>query len=425
MRKAALSVMTLSMLGLAGCSFESFSADDDRTQIEIMSGKVEINDQFEALADKYEEENPDVDIRIISVGGGSDYIGTLKSRFASGDAPDVFSAFGPVELEQFDAYLTDLSDMESAETALGGTLEDVTYGDNIYGLPFNLEGYGLIYNKEIFEQAGVDAESIQSYEDLEAAVQTIDSQKEELGIEAAFAYPGREAWVTGGHLANAFLAPEFNESSKEAWESDTVEFERGDEFKRMFDLQTDYSIKPVLSINYSQQVEQYFAQGDVAMIQQGNWVYPSLAQSDEEFANEGIDMMPIPVEGREGDMPVGVPNYWAVNNDNDDETIQEAKDFLDWMNNSETGKETVLNEFNFVPAYEGYDTSEISDPLSQKVNEHFEEDNVINWVTSGYPSAFDSYLGSQAQRYLSEDYTWEEVLQAARDEWERKKESQR
>ncbi|MFB5663473.1 hypothetical protein [Alteribacillus sp. HJP-4] len=50
MKKTALVLLTFSSIGLASCSFESFGSNDDRTEVEIMSGKVEINDQFEELA---------------------------------------------------------------------------------------------------------------------------------------------------------------------------------------------------------------------------------------------------------------------------------------------------------------------------------------------------------------------------------------
>lgn len=417
MKKPALCLIAFSVFGLGGCSFESLGADDDRTEIEIMTGKVEINDAFEELARKYEEENPNVSIQITSVGGGTDYIGTLKSRFSSGDAPDVFSVGGAKEIQQFDQYVKDLSDTKSAETALDGTLEQVSEGDEVYGLPFNYEGYGLIYNKRIFEEAGVNADEIQTYEDLEEAVQTMDNQKEELDIDGVFAFPGKEPWVIGGDLGNVYLSPEFDESGTKAFEAETVDFDREEEYQRMFDLQADYSITPVLSMTYAQQVEEYFAQGDTAIIQQGNWVYPSLAQADEEFANEDIGMMPIPVEGHQGELPVGVPNYWAVNKENDEKSIREAEAFLDWMNNSETGKDAVLNDFNFVPAYEDYETSQISDPLSQQVNESIENEETLNWIKLSYPNAWDIFLGSQMQRYISGDYTWKEAIEASKDQW--------
>ncbi|MDX6153655.1 ABC transporter substrate-binding protein [Marinococcus sp. PL1-022] len=422
MKKAVIgSSLLVGGLVLSGCSFSSESSsggEGEQINLDIFQGKVEVNEQFEELAAQYEEENPNVNVEVTSVGGGSDYQGSLKSKFSSGDEPAIFNIAGPTEAEQFSQYLADLSDMESAETALEGTLDPMKEDGNVHGLPVNQEGYGFIYNKNVFEEAGINAEDIQTYEDLEQAVQTLDEQKEELGIEEVFAYPAKEVWVAGNHLSNTFLSPEFDQNVTEAYNAESVEFNKGEEFKRILDLQTDYSIQPTLSLDYSQQVEEYFSQQQVAIIQQGNWVYPSVEQLDPEFAESGMGIMPIPVEGYEGQLPVDVPNYWAVNNNKDEETVQAAKDFLDWLNTSEAGKEAIMTEFNYIPAYEGYDTEQIADPLSKEIYEYSSNDNTIGWVFLGYPNGWGDSLGASVQKYLSGDLEWNQLEKNMKKEWE-------
>ncbi|SHM60124.1 raffinose/stachyose/melibiose transport system substrate-binding protein [Gracilibacillus kekensis] len=390
----------------------------EQVSIDIFQGKVEFKDQFEDLVAQYQEENPDVSISVKTVGGGTDYDPVLKTEFNSGEAPDIFNIGGPQGVEDYREYLTDLSDTKAADAALDGTLSTVKDGEEILGLPFNQEGYGLIYNKRIFEEAGINPDDLLTYEDLEKAVQTLDGMKEELGIDSVFAFPGKEGWVIGDHAANAYLSPEFDQDVMKAYQAETLAFERADEFKRFIDLQADYSVGPVLSLDYSQQVEEYFSLERVAMIQQGNWVYPSIQQMDEEVA-QNIGIIPIPVEGHEGSIPVGVPNYWAVNNQGTDEEIQAAKDFLDWMYTSEAGKTAVLEDFKFIPAYEGYDTDKIVDPLSKEVYEYSEAGNTIGWIFSGYPTMWgQDALGSNIQRYLGDEATFEEAIDAAIAEWE-------
>ncbi|UFT99231.1 ABC transporter substrate-binding protein [Radiobacillus kanasensis] len=413
----------VSSILIAGCSSgdegESGSAAEDEITLNIFQGKVEFKDQFESLVEKYEEENPGVNIEVETVGGGTDYAPVLKSKFSSGDEPNIFNVTGPQDVIDYKKYLTDLADTDAAQAAFDGTLATVTDGEKILGLPFNQEGYGLIYNKKVFEEAGIDPTSILSYEDLEAAVKTIDSQKEDLGLEAVFALPAKEAWVLGDHLANAFLAPEFNHDVMESFNADTVTFEKGAEMKRFLDLQNEYSVQPVLSLDYSQQVEEYFSLQKVALIQQGNWIFPSVEQMDPEFA-QNIGVLPIPVEGFEGSIPVGVPNYWAVNNNFDEEVVQASKDFLDWMYTSETGKDFVINEFKFIPAYEGYDTEKISDPLSKDVYDYASNGKTIGWIFAGYPSNpwGTGVIGPNMQKYLAGEMTWEEVEADAIAKWE-------
>lgn len=422
----AASALALSGLLLAGCGSADEggqeTASKDKVTIDIFQNKVEFKTQFEELVAQYQEENPDIKINVKTVGGGTDYAPVLKSSFASGENIDIFNLVGPQDVIDYKEYLTDLSDTAAAEAALDGTLATVQEGEEVFGLPVNQEGYGLVYNKAIFEKAGIDPSTILSYEDLENAVKTLDSKKDELEIEAVFALPGKEAWVLGDHLANAFLADEFNHSVVESFNADTVKFEKGDEMKRFLDLQNDYSVQPVLSLDYSQQVEEYFSLGRVAMIQQGNWVYASVEQMDPELA-ENIGILPIPVEGYEGSIPVGVSSYWAVNGQSDDAEVQAAKDFLDWMYTSETGKEAVLTQFKFIPAYDGYDTAKISDPLSQDVYRYASEGKTVGWIFAGYPSNpwGTGVAGPNMQQYIDGKMTWDEVEADSIKQWEEKR----
>ncbi|MDV2581514.1 ABC transporter substrate-binding protein [Alkalibacillus haloalkaliphilus] len=408
---------------LAGCGSDDGSSGD-QVEVDVFQFKVEFREEFEQLAETYEEENPDVSINITTVGGGEDYGSALRSRFNSGNEPSIFNVGGPQDVEDWSDYLADLSETESANAALPGTLDGVTVNDGVYGLPYNLEGYGFIYNTRIFEEAGIDVDSIQSFDDLEGVVETLDSQKEELGLDAVFAFPGAEAWVTGLHLSNTFLAPEFNHNVTDAYEADGVEFEYGEAFESIVDLQDEYSVQPTVSLDYSQQVEELFSLQRVAIIQQGNWVYPSITGIDEEFANEDIDMMPIPVEGYEENLlPVGVPMYWAVNENLDEEVVEASKDFLDWLYTSDLGKEAVVNDFNFIPAYDGYDAEDINDPLSQTIYEYSENDQTIGWVFMGYPTGWgEDQLGALIQKYLSEEASWDEIISETQEAWESSRE---
>lgn len=398
---------------------ESGGSDDDGEEvtIDLYQFKVEFREQFEELIAKYEEENPDVTINVETVGGGNDYGATLKSKIASGEEPDIFNIGGPQDYEDHKDRIAPIEDSKAIDTALEGTLDSVTKDDQVYGIPYNLEGYGLIYNKQIFEEAGINAEELTTMEDLQAATEKLDGMKEELGLDAVYAFPGKERWVYGNHTSSSFLAPEFNNNVMDAFEADTVEFERSDELKTYLDMQVDYSVEPVLSLDYSQQVEALYSMEKVAMIQQGNWAHPSVEQIAPEVA-ENSGMLPIPVDG-EAKMPVGVPQYWVVNSGAEENVQKASVEFLDWMYTSDEGKEIVLNEFNFIPAFEDYDTSQISDPLSKEIYEYTEEGNTSGWVFLGYPTGFaEDVFGNNIQQYLSGESTWEEAIENSKTYWE-------
>lgn len=390
----------------------------DIVEVDIFQFKVEFKDQFTALAEEYMEETEGVKLTIKTVGGGDDYGAALRSRFASGEEPAIFNVGGPQDVADWKEYLAPLNGLEVTEKAFSGVLSGVTMDGNVYGLPYNQEGYGLIYNKEIFNKAGIDPASITSYAALEKAVKKLDSMKDSLGLEAAIAFPVKETWVTGLHLSNAVLSQEFD-NVNDAFNSDTVAFKYGEGLKKLVDLQNNYSVQPTLSLDYSQQVEQLFASGKVAMIQQGNWAYGSVAGVDEELA-QNIGIVPLSVYKGVGDsIPVGVPMYWGVNKDLDEAVVEEAKKFLNWMYTSETGKRYVLEEFKFIPAYEGYDVSKISDPLARDILDFSSRGKTLPWVFMGYPTGWGmNVLGIDIQKYVAGNITWDELIQHSTEEWE-------
>lgn len=426
--------MIVFVLLLAGCASDTVKEGNDgandhtdgagesseKVDVDIFQFKVEFKDQFEDLIELYMKENENVNFSVQTVGGGSDYAASLKAEMASGNEPVIFNIGGPTELNEYREYLADLSDTEAASLALEGTLNGIEENGEILGLPYSQEGYGLIYNKAIFEQVGIDPTSLTTFDALESAFAEIDEQKEELGLDAVVAFPAMELWVMGNHLANHYIAPEFNSDIIGAYEADTINFEYEEQMKRMLDLQNQYSVQPVLSLDYSMQVEQLFSTGKVAVIQQGNWIYPTVDQMDADFAENGIGMIPMPLEGDfEDHLPVGVPQYWAVNKNASDEQIQAAKDFLDWMYTSDTGKDFVLDEFKFIPAYEGYDADRIADPLSQVVYQYSVDGKTIGWTFMATPVGWnEDVLATEFQKYLAGDASWEDVLATSKAEWE-------
>ena len=213
--KKALSLMTVTALicgSLVGCSSSKDSsggsASGDVT-VDIFQFKVETQEALQAAAKKYEESHDGVKINIETIGGGNDYGAGLRTKFQSGQEPTIFNIGGPQDVEDWASKLEDLSDEPWVNQAFEGTLGSVTTDDGIFGMPFAQEGYGFIYNKQIFEKAGINPEEITTFAKLEEAVETLDSKKSELGIEAVFAFPGKEKWVTGLHLLNVALGNEF------------------------------------------------------------------------------------------------------------------------------------------------------------------------------------------------------------------------
>lgn len=424
---AVLATLSTSMVtGLCGCG----GSDSDKTVVDIYQYKVECKDALEDAVKEYEKTHKDVKINVDTVGGGSDYSAQLKTKFSSGQEPAIYCIGGTQDAIDYKDSLEDLSNEKWVDQAYEGTLDSVTIDGKVYGMPFAQEGYGLIYNKNIFEEAGIKADEITTYAKLEEAVKTLDSKKSELGIDSVFVLPASEKWVTGLHLSNVAFSNEF-ESAKDAYEAKTIEFKYSDSLKKLLDLQAKYGYKPdntvssINSVDYSTQVEKQFGLGKAAIIQQGNWIYGTLEGLDEDIA-KNVGILPIPLEGVvEDSIPVGVPYYWAVNSKKDDKVKKAAKEFLSWLYTSDEGKERIVNDFNFIPALSGYDGDKLQpkDPLAKEVKRYVEDEKTMPWVFMGYPAGWgENELGASFQKYFSGESTWDEVVDEAKSTWEKDRE---
>ncbi|MBC2579512.1 ABC transporter substrate-binding protein [Clostridium sp. DJ247] len=422
---ALISAMTVSTL-LVGCGAKQDSSDSGKkVTVDVFQFKVEAKDALEKASKAYMDEHKNVTINVQSVGGGQDYGAALKSKFASGQEPAIYNIGGPQDALDWKDKLEDLSSEPWISKAYDGVLDAAKLDGKVVGMPFDLEGYGFIYNKDIFKKAGIDAASIKTFADLQKAVETLDAKKKDLGLESVFALPGKETWITGLHLSNVALAAELKDGVS-AFKAKNIDFKYADGLKKLLDIQIQYGFKPdgtnksINSVDYSASVEQKFSLGKVAIIQQGNWIYGSVAGVDKTLA-ENIGILPMPIDGvKEGAIPVGVPMYWAVNSSKDSDTKKAAKDFLNWLYTSDKGKDAIVNDFKFIPALKGYDASNLqpSDPLAKDMVKYSKDKNTISWVFMGYPTGWgQNKLGTDIQKYINGEITWDKLVENAKNTW--------
>ena len=163
----------------AASDTEQPAASGEKKTVKIFQYKVEIADQLLALADEYMQLHPEINLVVESV-DSTDYNTLLKTKFASGEAPDIFNNQGYTEFELWQSKLEDLSDQPWVSNMAEFTKEGISDADGkIYGLPLYLEGYQFCYNVKLFEKAGI-TELPRTLDELEA----VCTQLEDAGIPA-------------------------------------------------------------------------------------------------------------------------------------------------------------------------------------------------------------------------------------------------
>jgi len=401
---------TLLVGTMVGCGTTSSTQSGSATKTEsgktvkIFQLKVEINDALQQLAKKYEEEKG-VKVEITSVGGGADYGASLKAEFQKGTEPDVFMVQGAGDYGVWKHKIDDLSSEAWVKNAVKGALDTITFDGKVYGMPAATEGYGLIYNKEILDKAGIDPKSIDTFDKLKAAFEKLDSKKAELGLDNVVSYTTKETWVTGNHTFNIPLAAQENPKQFTedyiAGKADVVNNKQFNDWMNLVELMCKYGGGKALdTIDYSNQVGN-FALGKTAFMQQGNWVASDLKNLDAKF---DMGFVPLAINDDtkvSGSIPVGVPMYWVVNKDS--KVNKEAKEFLDWMVTSKTGQESIVKDMNMIPAFTNF-TVESDNALNKSISEYNKAGKTIPWAFTNLPDGFSmNNIGPLFSKFLTTD----------------------
>ena len=433
MKKISFLFLFLALVCLL-CSCSGKEAD-----IYFLNFKPEVASVYDEIARAYEDETG-IKLRVTTAASGT-YEQTLKSEISKKEAPTIFQINGPKGYAAWKDYCADLSD-----TALYQHLTDkssaIRDGDEVYGIPYVVEGYGIIYNKAITDRyfslqnraTTVESmENIKNFATLKAVVEDMTAHEEELGIDGVFACTSLKAgedWRWQTHLANLPVYYEF-EKNEIDWtvdeDTDRIDFTFNQNFKNIFDLYIQNStVSPTLLGSYQVADSMAeFATGKCAMVQNGNWAYSQIKEvSGNIVKEEDIAFLPIytGVENEETQgLCVGTENYLAINKNASEEQRKKAADFLYWLFSSETGKKFVTEKLDFIAPFDTFSPDErVSDPLGRSVSDWMAKEGIkqVPWSFTVFPSAnFKEDFGSALLRYCQGKMTWEQVVATFKTRW--------
>ena len=428
---ASVATVMLASISMVACG------TNNGPSVYYLNFKPEQAEQFKAIAEEYTEETG-IPVKVVTAASGS-YMQTLKAEMAKSNAPTLFQINGQEGYGIWKDYLADISDYEVVE-ALNEDAQPITDKDgSVRGFPFAMEGFGILYNEEIFDRyfalpnpAVASMDEINNFGALKAVAEDMQGKKEELGIDGAFAVTSLiagEEWRWTNHLMNGPYHYEIlDRDINEFQDMPTIDFTYGDNFKQLFDLYLENSTtKPALAASRATSDSMAeFATGKAAMVQNGNWAWSQIAGDASNVVKEDkIKFMPmymgLPNEENVG-LNVGTENYLAVNNKASEEDQQATRDFLTWLFLSERGKELVVDDLSFIAPFTNYSPEDVpDDPLARQVQAALSdtETEAIPWDFQFSPNQqFRDLYGQNLAQYAIGNMSWDDVVAKLKVDWE-------
>ncbi|OHD81110.1 MAG: ABC transporter substrate-binding protein [Spirochaetes bacterium RIFOXYC1_FULL_54_7] len=366
MRKTVLKVLAVGVL-LAALPLSVFGAgkpeESKDVTVNMFQLKVEIKDAIDGYAAKYSAATPGVTVRVETLGGGGDYGGAMKAKAQAGQMPDIFMIEGRGGYDIWKDYIADLS----GEAWVKDTDLAFMVDGKVVGFPVAIEGYGMAYNAEILQKAGIDPATLTTRAAYESALKILDSKKAELGIDAPVAMAASVAggmwWVAGQHNLAAYWGGGlgFNDTSIiEKALKGQLDDARFLEYAKYVQLLFKYADKKILlNGSYDDQVGS-FAQGRTAFLHQGNWVDPNLKQLGVSF-KIGYAPHAFLTKEQKG-LYLFAPSWYCVNTKSPNAAA--AKAFLTSIATTSDGHDYMVNQAGMIPAFKSV-TLKPSGQLSQ------------------------------------------------------------
>ena len=470
----------ITVISMTGCGKRDKDYD-----VYFFNSKSEIAESLQDVAQKYEEETGKK-VKVFTV-GTAESNETLRSEIKSKDYPTVFTT-NAIGIEEWKSagYALDASGIQNEE--LKALYESIPEAlrlqferEGNYGIPYNMEGYGLIANKgllqEILELDSIDEfkEDYKSadYREFQGMIEALDRYIKS-GTGSAFelngntytvrndktaltedltgviAIAGAEKWTYGNHYGNYPISTVY-ETVYDVRESDPHDADhlRTPIIKSLKELEylTRFAAGPEKGVErgpqfinstvtgYDQAI-QMIAERKAIFIKNGNWIYPNVEKISEETA-ENLIMLPMKLDFTDEDILVKdltadkmnrsiaefVSQYYVINAKATKEERKEAEDFVLWLNTSKEGQDFIINDFAFVP-FNADGSVVLDNPLSNDLITYKEENNLLANPFDAAPASWgvESYGKYIMEVLFTDPEKWsedelEEIAEKCIAEW--------
>jgi raffinose/stachyose/melibiose transport system substrate-binding protein len=419
-------IFVLVMSLMSGCGTKK--EDDNIVNISILNSKPEIAVALENVIEKFSEENKDINIKLVKYSESSSYSEKMNSMYAANNGPTI-TVIDSAHIRGFANNFLDLSNEEWIKD-ISGNISSVAKNNEgkVIAFPFATEGMGIIYNKKVMDEAGIDVNKINTIESLEEAFKKVESiGKKPLIIS-------NEEWSLGDH----FLSTAYSIETKKDKDVDiyfnnlkngSINLKNSNTLNGLidtFDIMKEYNMyaeSPLLP-SYDKCAE-IIGKGDVGFWYMGNWASQIILNNSN--GNHDFGFIPVPISNNASDygnneIILGVTKYMVIDkNNNSLEQQAAAKRFLNYLVYNENGNKFLVEDAGIIPAFNNIEVTQ-NDPLVNGIINYRESGKTMELMNCYLPSNNSQILGGALKKYLNNEINRDELITVIQEFWTENKE---
>lgn len=383
-------------LAVAASLWSSVALAQETVTFLHVENSTETREAFKQMIAEFEQDNPDIKIEEKFMDNEA-FKSKLATMLHSKDAPDVFYVWGGGNYRELvqSGVLKDITDVHDSlnvfkENISPAALEAFTVDGKVYGAPYQVTEVGFWYNIDLFDQVGLKAEDIQTWDDFLAASEKL----KQAGI-TPIVVSGADKWPLHFYWADLLLKSQGKQELQKYWG------ENGEGFDNQVFIDASQKYVDFVNKGYFQngfltttqnEGDGYFGDGKAAMILMGDW----LESNQRSYAADGVGVTNLGyfkfpyIEGGKGkNDALGGINGWAVSKTAGDE----AALWVQYLSGPK-GQKILAEVAGLVPAAKGM-KEYLANPYKQQISQNIEDaENVQIFL--------DQDLGSDLGRVVND-----------------------
>lgn len=372
---------------------------DDVVEIKMAVWTSGAADIYNKAAEGFNQTHDNIKLSVEMQSG--DYNQYLGAKTAAKDLPDLFEVSSYSQVYDFaqNGLIADVSDHDFVDKLYDNAKEAVTYDGKVWGFPQMFEWWGVLYNKDLFEKAGI-----------EKVPETFDEMKEVCEkLQAANITPFtaiyKDNWTVSQEFCSLFGGVLGGKANIDSW-LDSMNKGEGsfkvDGVDRVFDFMD--LLKENSGQNYmdSDAATGFyaFANQEAAMIFLSDAATISVGSVTQDLP---LGFFAVPVSDNADDAEVVACATDAIVANVNGEHLDEALEVLDYIGDGGDWLKTVTNSYGGFMACMDIEAADeiVSKDYYKDLKSYMDAGKIRSTLWNQLPSGASDVLGDDVQGYFA------------------------
>ena len=359
----------------------------------------------------------------VDVEGITDYAEDSLLRLQGGDWGDVMMIPG-IDASEYANYFMPYGTVENMESVIRFA-KDKQYDGIVYGIPSTGNAQGVLYNKAVFEQAGIDTLPTtpeEFIEDLKLIKEKTDAIPLYTNYAAGWTMGAWDAYIAGTATGDATYMNQKLPHTANPFSDPGDGTHAYNVYKVLYDAVAEGLIEDDYSTTDWEGCKGMINRGEIGTMVLGSWAYSQMQAAGDKPEDIGYMSFPIKVNGKQ--YASAGPDYaFGINKDASDDNRLAALVFVKWMTNesgfsyNEGGIPINAEDNNYPDLYAAFDGVEyVSDetalPGEEDLKDTLNSDSELNVNNGG-----DKKVQSIIEHASNGDMTFDEIMDSWNQAW--------